>query len=88
LSEETLLGTDTVREEVLIEIDREVGVATPVTMAQEGGGMSPPPIPPINPLVKLRGLPFLVLQKLAAVDMPSHLPKFYGTKDDDPCRHM
>ena len=30
----------------------------------------------------------MVPQNLAAVDMPSHLPKFYGTKDEDPSRHM
>jgi hypothetical protein len=43
LSEETSLGIDTLREEVPIKIDREVKLNTPVTMAQEGGGMDPPP---------------------------------------------
>jgi len=94
LSKETSLGTDTVREEIPRETDREVGVDTPITMAQVGGGMGPPPIPPVSPilpiapLVRPRGLPILVLQNLAAVDMPSHLPKFYGTKDEDLSRHM
>jgi hypothetical protein len=60
-------------------------------MAQEEGEMDPPPIssiPFIDPLVRPRGLPFLVPQNLAAVDMPSHLPKFYETKDENPSRHM
>ena len=80
------------REEVPVEFDKERGVDTPVTMAQGGGGIPPippaPPINPIDPLVRPRGLPILVPQNLAAVDMPSHLPKFYGTKDEDPSRHM
>jgi hypothetical protein len=50
--------------------------------------MDTPPISPIDPLVRLRGLSILVPQNLAAVDMQSHLPKFYGTKDEDPSRHM
>ena len=45
-------------------------------------------MPPIDPLVRPRGLPILVPQNLVAVDMPSHFFKFYGTKDKDPCRHM
>ena len=89
LIEETPLETKTIREEIPIEIGREVGGNTPVTMAQEGGGIPPiPPIDPIDSLAKPRGLPILVLQNLAAVDMPSHFPKFHGTKDEDPSRHM
>ena len=57
MSEETLSKTEAVREEVPIEIDREIGIDTPVTMAQDGEGGVPPPMPPINPLVKPRGLP-------------------------------
>ena len=30
----------------------------------------------------------MVLQNLVAVDLPSNLPKFWGTKDKDPSRHM
>jgi hypothetical protein len=67
-------------------------VNTLVTMAQGGGGIPPiPPVPPMNPidpLVRPRNLPILVPQNLPAVDMPSYLPKFYGTKDEDPSRHM
>jgi hypothetical protein len=91
LSQETPLETETVWEEIPIEIDREVGVDTSVTMAQEGGGMDPLPVPPIDPidqLVRPRGLPILVPQNLAAEDMPSHLPKFYGIKDENPSKHM
>ena len=53
--------------------------------------MDPPPIPPIlpiDPLVRPRGLPIVVPQNLRAVDIPSHLHKFYGTKDEDPSMHM
>ena len=86
------METETVREEIPIEIDKEVGVDTQVTMAHGGDGKpSIPPVPPmepIDPLVRPRGLPILVPQNLAAVDMPSHLPKFYGTKDEVPSRHM
>ena len=65
-------------------IDREVGEDTPVIMDQDRG----PDPPPIDPLVRPRGLPIVVPQNLPVVDMPSHLPKFYGTKDEDPSRHM
>ena len=60
-------------------------------MAPEGREMDPPsipPMPPIDPLVRPRGLPIVVPQHLAAVDKPSYLPKFYETKDEDPSRHM
>ena len=57
-------------------------------MAHDGEGGGPPPMPPIDPLVRPRGLPIMVPQNLAAVDMPSHLPKFYGIKDEDLSRHM
>ena len=53
-----------------------------------GGPPPPPPIPPIDPLVKPRGLPILVPQNLVATDMPTNLLKFYGTRDDGPSRHM
>ena len=54
------------------------------------GGIPPPilPIPPIDPLVRPRGLPIIVPQGLPSLDIPSNLPKFYGTKDEDPSRHM
>ena len=48
----------------------------------------PPIVEPIDPLVRPRGLPILVPQDLAALDMLSNLPKFWGTKDEDPSRHM
>ena len=54
-----------------------------------GGGPLPPlPGPPIHPLVRPRGLPIRVPQNLIPLDMRSDLPKFYGTRDDDPSRHM
>ena len=54
-----------------------------------GGGIPPPflLIPPIDPLVRPRGLPIVVSQGLVAMDMPSHILKFYGTKDEVFSRH-
>ena len=60
-------------------------------MNPNGGGGGPPPpqlVPPIDPLVRPRGLPILIPQNLVANDMSANLPKFYGTRDDDPSRHM
>ena len=48
----------------------------------------PPVVEPIDPLVRPKGLPILVPRDLAELDMPSNLPKFWGTKDEDPSRHM
>ena len=76
------------------EVRRE---GSPITMNPPGGGGIPPLIshippipliPHIDPLVRRRTLPVVVPQGLVAVDMPSHQPKFYGTKDEDPSRHM
>ena len=47
----------------------------------------PLPPPPKDPLVRPRGLPILVPRNLTMLDMPSNLPKFWGTKDGDPSRH-
>ena len=81
--------TETNGEEIPLEDSSETGVDTPViTMVQEGGGGAPPPNPPIDPLVRPRGFPIVVPRNLVAVDMPSNLPKFWGTKDEDPSRHM
>ena len=85
---ETSTETNTVREEILVEADRGIGVESPVIMDPNVDGGGPLPVPPIDPLVRPRGLPILVPQNLVAVDMSSHLPKFYGTKDEDPSRHM
>ena len=53
-----------------------------------GGPPPPPPGPPIQPFVRPRGLPIRVPQNLIPMEMPPDLPKFYGTRDDDPSRHM
>lgn len=90
LSDETLSETYTFGEEILIGTDRKVGEDTPVILAEKRG-MDLPPIhamPPIDPFVRPRGLPIVILQNLAAVDMSSHLPKFCGTRNEDPSRHM
>ena len=80
----------TPREEFLIGVDRGLLDSSPITMDGDRGLDPPliPPIPPIDPLVRPRGLPIVVPQNLQAVDIPSHLPKFYGTKNEDPSRHM
>ena len=83
--------TETEREEIPIEVEEEVEAEPPATMNSNGGGGGPPlapPIPPIDPVVRPRGLPILVPQNLVATDMPSNLPKFYETRDDDPSRNM
>jgi hypothetical protein len=58
------------------------------TMSAPPPRPEPPPFEPIDPLVRPRGLPILVPRDLAALDMPSNLPKFWVTKDEDPSRHM
>ena len=90
LSGETSSETYTFGKEISVGIDRDVEEDTQVTMNQDHG-LDPPPIPPmppIDPLVRPRGLSIVVPQNLPAVEMPSHLPKFYGIKDEDPSRHM
>ena len=54
---ETLLEIEVGRGGTPIEIDSEVGVDTLVTMAQDGERGGPPSIPPIDLLVRPRGLP-------------------------------
>jgi hypothetical protein len=91
LSIKTFDEANIIREEVF-EMTSEVSKkVSPITMDPPGGGGLPPLIlffPPIDPLVRPRGLPIIVPQGLASVDIPSNLPKFYGTKDEDPSRHM
>jgi hypothetical protein len=96
LSGETSSEAYKLRKENSIDLGEGVENTLPATMAEERGMDLPPitpmppipSIPPIDPLVKPRGLPIVISQNLAAMDMPSHLPKFYGTKDEDPSRHM
>lgn len=45
-------------------------------------------LPPIDLLVRLRGLSIVVSRDLAVATIFSHLPKFYSTKDEDPSLHM
>ena len=89
LRNEEVPETETNGLQTLLEAGSEVGVDTPVvTMAHKGERKAPPLISLIDPLVRPRGLPIVVPRNLAAVDMPSNLPKFWGTKDEDPSRHM
>ena len=88
LSGETSTETHAIREEILLEVDSGIGVESPVTMDPNGEGGGLLPVPSIDPLVRPRGLPILVPHNLWTMDMPSHLPKFHGTKDEDPSRHM
>ena len=83
--------TEEVRGSIPIDVEEEVEVEPLVTMNPNGGGGGPPPphpLPPIDPLVRPRGLPIWVPQNLVPIDMPADLPKFYDTRDDDPSRHM
>ena len=91
MSDEIVEEPNIIVEEVFVRISEVKKEQSPATMNSPGRGGIPPSIPlipPIDPLVWPRGLPIVVLQGLVAVDMPSHLPKFYGTKDEDPSRHM
>ena len=85
LSGEIFEGTNRVREELIVRTSEVRREGPLVTMNLRGGGKIPPPIlpilhiphfPSIDPLVRLRGLPIVVPHGLAAVDVPSHLPKF------------
>ena len=62
LSSETSSGTYTFGEEILVGIDRQIENHTTVTMDQDRGlDPSPiPPMPPIDSLVRPRGLPIMV----------------------------
>ena len=89
LNSEILLETEIDRGKTHIESDSELVVDRPVvTMAQEAERRNPPLNPFIDLLVRPRGLPILVRQNLAALDMPSNLPKFWGSKDENPSRHI
>ena len=91
LSGETSKETNIVREEVFVETSKVRGEGSSVTMDLPGGGGIPPPIPPILPIdlwVRPMGLPIVIPRGLVAVDLPSHLPKFYVIKDEDPSKHM
>ena len=88
LSEEIFEEANIIRKEIF-ESTSEDG--SPITMDPPGGGGISPPIPhfpPIDLLVRPRGLPIIVPQGLESVDIPSNILKFYGTKDEDPSRHM
>ena len=84
--------TGELRENISIEVEEEVEVEPLVTMnSPSGGGGRPPPphpMPPIDPLVRPRGLSIRGPQNLVPLDMPVDHPKLYGTRDDDPSRHM
>ena len=86
--------TEEVEERISTEVEEaeEVEVEPPAMMNPPSGGRGRPPPsppgPPIHPLVRPRGLPIRVPHNLIPLDMPIDLPKFYGTRDDDPSRHM
>jgi len=50
--------------------------------------MAAPRLPALDPLVRPRGLPVAMPAGLLAATVPGNLPKFYGTKDEDPTLHM
>ena len=83
-----------IRQEDFVSTSASSEGGSPSTIDSLGGGGIPPPIPslppfpPIDPLVRRRGLPIIVPQGLVSVDIPSNLSKFYGTKNEDLSRHM
>lgn len=91
-SRETFDEVNIIREEVFERTSEVSKEGFPITMdLPYGSGIPPPPIPhflPIDPLVKPKGLPIIVPQGMASVDIPSNPPKIYGTKDEDLSRHM
>ena len=58
------------------------------TMATPPPPLDPPLGEPIDPFVRSKDPLILVPRDLTALDMPSNLPQFWGTKDEDPSRHM
>jgi hypothetical protein len=48
----------------------------------------PPPNPIIDPMMLPRGLPIIILQGLMPVTMHVNLPKFSGTRNEDPITHV
>lgn len=57
------------------------------TSEPRGKGMVQPP-PRIDSLVIPRGLPIVVPRNLAPTTIPSNLPKFYGSRNEDPSLYM
>ena len=47
-----------------------------------------PDIPAIDPMILPRGLPIRVPQGLREIPIPHHLPRFSGSKDEDPSAHI
>ena len=88
------IETKTEKRKNPFEVEAKIKAEPPATMDHNRGGGGPPPVPQlpsvplIDPLVRPRGLPVLVPQNLGATGIPSNLPKFYGSMDDDPSRQM
>jgi hypothetical protein len=50
--------------------------------------LPPPPNPIIDPMMLPRGLPIIIPQGLMPVTTPVNLPKFTGTRNEDPAAHV
>lgn len=70
--------------------DREVQdrIQEPERATEEIVEMAAPQAPVLDPLVRPRGLPVAMPVGLLAATVPQNLPKFYGTRDEDPTLHM
>jgi hypothetical protein len=47
----------------------------------------PPPQPPIDPMMLPRGLP-IVVPHVPQLTIPANLPKFSGSRNEDPAAHV
>ena len=63
-------------------------VATQDVGAMSGGGGGAQAARAINPLVQPRGLPIVFPEGLVAHSVPSNLPVFTGSRDEDPSLHV
>jgi hypothetical protein len=61
----------------------EISIET--TMAEQRP--NPPPPPPIDPMMLPRGLPIVVPQ-VPQIAIPANLPKFLGSRNEDPAAHV
>jgi len=65
-------------------MDRGLEIPPALENVRAGG----PVIPDIDPMILPRRLPIEVPQGLREVPIPHHLPKFSGSRDDDPTAHV
>lgn len=71
------------------DMDRDPGpVPDPFIPGRDREPVGEPLLPEIDPMMLPRGLPIVVPQGLREISVPHHLPKFSGSRDDDPAAHV